>query len=75
MAVIGASPVTFISEDKTGNNGKQYQIPLSELSFKSDGSIDAATWSGHVSLAGADPTLLKNLLASLVARGLLIKPS
>ena len=41
MAVKGASPVTFISEDT--QPGKQYQIPLPLLSFDATGTaIDAS---------------------------------
>jgi 2-keto-3-deoxy-6-phosphogluconate aldolase len=75
MAVIGASPVTFISEDTTGNHGKQYQVPLSQLTIGSTGAIDPSTWPDYASLAAADQTLLTNLLKQLVAQGLLTKPS
>jgi len=73
MAVIGASPVTFISEDMaTGNHGKQCQVPLSLLSFDNTGTtIDPKTFTN---LAESDQTLLKNLLKSLVSQGLLTKP-
>jgi hypothetical protein len=75
MAVIGASPVTFISEDTaTGNHGKQYQVPLSLLSIASDGSVDHTKWTEFGSLAASDQTLVTNLLKHLVSQGLLTKP-
>jgi hypothetical protein len=75
MAVIGASPITFTSEDMAhGNHGKQYQIPLSELSIKTDGSVDTSGWHGYTGLADDDKTLLGHLLASMVSQGLLTKP-
>lgn len=74
MAVIGASPVTFVSEDTAGNHGKQYQVPLSLLTIGSTGTIDPSTWPEYAGLAAGDQTLLTNLLKSLVSRGLLTKP-
>src|SRR5215467_10255375 len=77
MAVIGASPVTFISEDMaTGNHGTQYQVPLSLLSFDKTGTtIDPKTgWSEFTKLATSDQTLLENPLKNLVSQGLLTKP-
>jgi hypothetical protein len=75
MAVIGASPVSFISEDPNNNHGKQYQIPLALLTIGSDGTIDPSTsWPEYTHLAAADQTLVTNLLASLVSRGLLTAP-
>jgi hypothetical protein len=75
MAVIGASPVTFISED-AASSGKQYQIPLSLLSFDATGTtIDPSAWTPFAGLASADQTLLKSLFASLVSQRFLTKPS
>jgi hypothetical protein len=74
MAVIGASPVSFISEDPTTNHGKQYQIPLALLTIGNTGSIDPTTWPDYSGLATADQTLVKNLLNSLVSQGLLTAP-
>jgi hypothetical protein len=74
MAVIGASPVTFISEDATTNHGKQYQIPLSQLSFNTAGEIDVSGWSEYTGLASPDKTLVTNLLKTLVNQGQLTKP-
>jgi hypothetical protein len=75
MAVIGASPVSFISEDTTTNHGKQYQIPLALLTIGSNGVIDpSSSWPEYASLAAADKTLLTHLLASLVSQGLLVAP-
>jgi hypothetical protein len=70
--VTGASPVTFISEDTQA--GKQYQIPLSLLSFDATGAIDASAWTPHGSLSAKDVALLKSLFASLVAQRFLTKP-
>jgi hypothetical protein len=76
MAVIGASPVTFISEDTspTANHGKQYQVPLSQLTIDDDPVKFAGSWSGYHDLAGGDQKLLEHLLKSLRAQGLLTKP-
>ena len=75
MAVIGASPVSFISEDPTTNHGKQYQIPLALLTIGSNGTIDpSSSWPEFAHLASADQTLVTNLLASLVSQGLLAAP-
>jgi len=74
MAVIGASPVTFISEDATTNHGKQYQIPLSLLTIGSTGTIDPSAWPEFAGLAATDQTLVTNLLASLVSQSLLTAP-
>ena len=71
MAVIGASPVTFVSENTSP--GTQYQIPLFYLSF-SAGAISAAAWPEWSSLS-ADHTLITNLLTTLVSRNLLTPPS
>ena len=75
MPVIGASPVTFISEDPTTNHGTQYQVPLSLLTYDTDPVKFASSWSGYSGLATADQTLLQNLLPSLYAQGLLKQPS
>ena len=73
MAVIGASPVTFLSEDKAA--GKQYQVPLSLLSFDSTGTtIDPSTWPSYASLSPPDQGLLKALIGRLVNQGFLTKP-
>ena len=75
MPVIGASPVTFISEDTTtSNHGIQYQVPLSQLTYDPDASKFAGSWSGYSGLATSDQTLLQNLLKSLYAQGLLKQP-
>lgn len=74
MAVIGASPVSFISEDAATNHGKQYQIPLSLLTIGSTGTIDPSTWPEFAGLAATDQTLVTNLLASLVSQSLLTVP-
>jgi hypothetical protein len=74
MAVIGASPVTFISEDTATNHGTQYQVPLSQLTYDADPTKFAGSWSGYGNLAATDQTLLQNLLKSLYAQGLLKQP-
>jgi hypothetical protein len=72
MAVIGASPVTFISE--TTHPGKQYQIPLSQITI-TNGVADAATWMTAVGVTGNDhDKLVPALLKALVAQGLITKP-
>jgi len=76
MAVTGASPVSFISEDT--EPGKQYQVPLSLLSFNaSTGQIDPpSAWPDASNpLKPNDGKVLQALLNSLVSRGLLVKPS
>lgn len=74
MAVIGASPVTFISEDAATNHGKRSQIPLSLLTIGSAGAIDPSTWPEYAGLAATDQTLVTNLLAGLVSQSLLTAP-
>jgi len=72
MAVVGASPVTFISEST--NPGKQYQIPLWEITITS-GVASAATWMTAVGLSGTDEsTLVPTLLAGLLHQGLIAVP-
>jgi hypothetical protein len=71
MAVIGASPVSFISES-TSEAGKQFQIPLPYITITS-GVADASAWPQWGSL-GTDQGLVTNLLASLVAQGLIAPP-
>lgn len=75
MAVIGASPVTFISEDTAP--GKQYQVPLSLLSFNAGtGQIDPpSNWPDATSpLKPNDGKVLQALLNSLASQGLLVQP-
>jgi hypothetical protein len=73
MAVKGESPVTFISEDT--QPGKQYQVPLSLLSFDATGTIiDFSAWPTYGTLSGNDQTSLKRLVASLVSQRFLTKP-
>jgi hypothetical protein len=76
MPVIGASPVTFISEDT--EPGKQYQMPLSLLSFNSStGLIDPPSgWPEAVNpLKPNDVKVLQTLLNSMASQGFLVKPS
>ena len=75
MAVIGASPVTFISEDTSP--GKQFQVPLSLLTFNaSTGQIDPPSkWpAANNLLKPNDGKVLQSLLDGLVSQGLLVKP-
>lgn len=74
MAVIGASPVTFISEDEVG---VQVQIPLSALSVENGTVKLDPGWKPHLpgnALGANDSNVVKALLASLLARGLISAP-
>ncbi len=72
MAVLGASPVTFISE--TTSPGKQFQIPLFEITI-AGGVASAASWMTSVGITGADANVLvPGLLASLLNQGLIAAP-
>jgi hypothetical protein len=72
MPVLGASPVTFISESTSP--GKQYQIPLWDISITA-GTASAAAWMTAVGLTGTDESaLVPNLLASLLSQGLIVAP-
>ena len=75
MAVIGASPITFISEDT--EPGKQYQVPLSLLSFNASGLIDLPTnWpAANNPLKPNDAKLLKAVLTGMVGQRFLLPPS
>jgi hypothetical protein len=76
MAVIGASPITFISEDT--EPGKQYQVPLSILSFNSStGLIDPPSgWpQANAPLKQNDVKVLKTVLNGMVSQGFLVQPS
>ncbi|HEY4030704.1 MAG TPA: hypothetical protein VGM25_10195 [Caulobacteraceae bacterium] len=66
VAVTGASPITFVSED----SGLQIQIPLALLTV-ANGVVDASTWTSLVTLSSNDTTILTNLLADLLARGVI----
>jgi hypothetical protein len=70
--VTGASPVTFISENTSGNAGKQYQIPLALLTV-TNGQPDATNWLTAVGFSATDPdvALVTSLLNSLTAQGVL----
>ena len=67
--VIGASPVTFISE--ATQPGLQYQVPLSALSFDANNSIDASADTWSAANAASDATLLKDILHDLINRGVI----
>ena len=66
--------MSFISEDPANNHGKQYTIPLSALTITS-GTVDVSGWPEFGDLASADSALVKALLASMLAKGLLTAPS
>ena len=74
MAVIGASPVTFISEDT--EPGKQYQVPLALLSFNSSGLIPSPSgWpQANNPLKPNDVKVLQTVLNSMVSQGFLVRP-
>jgi hypothetical protein len=75
MAVIGASPVTFISEDT--EPGKQYQVPLSLLSFNSStGRVPPPSgWpEANNPLKPNDVKVLQTVLNSMVSQGFLVAP-
>jgi hypothetical protein len=75
MAVIGASPVTFISEN--AQPGKQFQVPLSRLTIDpATGTIDPKQWldDNNFTSNSPDRSVLGNLLLSLVNQGFLTKP-
>jgi hypothetical protein len=72
VAVLGAAPVTFISEDT--EPGTQFQIPLGLLSI-SAGVVDASAWKPPAALKPNDVKVLKALLADLLARGVIAPPS
>jgi hypothetical protein len=74
MAVVGASPVTFVSEST--QPGKQYWIPLSAITI-SNGVASASDWVSAVGLHDADSAndgVVAKLLASWVAQGLIVPP-
>lgn len=73
--VLGASPVTFISEKTQA--GRQYQVPLSALSFDTTGSIHASVtaWITSNSIDTAvDGPMLTTLVDNMVKQGLLFPP-
>ena len=73
MAVIGASPVTFISEST--QPGKQYQIPLTAITIETTGIADCTAWISAVNVSGADQNaVIPTLLSGLLAQGLISKP-
>jgi hypothetical protein len=72
MPVVGASPVTFISE--TTAPGKQYQIPLSAITI-TNGVATCQPWITAVGVTGKDQSdLIPALFRSLVAHGLITAP-
>ncbi len=71
MPVIGASPVTFISESTSP--GKQYQIPLSAITITS-GTVSASGWVTSMGLNTTDGTLVSTVLTSLLQQGLIATP-
>jgi hypothetical protein len=74
MAVIGASPITFISEDTTSANlGVQFQVPLSVLTITS-GKVDRSGWVPSITPSTADLAVLDYILASFLASGVITAP-
>ncbi len=72
MPVLGASPVTFISESTAP--GKEFQIPLSAITIAS-GVATCTAWMTAVGLSGTDENnLVPALLKALVAQGLIVAP-
>jgi hypothetical protein len=69
MPVVGASPVTFISESTAP--GKQYQIPLSAITI-ANGVATCDPWIAAVGVTEPDKSgLIPALLKTLVAHGLI----
>ncbi len=70
--VVGASPVTFISEDTGGSGaGVQYQVPLSALLIAANGTVDRSGWTHPAGVSATDLTNLDAILANLLARGVI----
>jgi hypothetical protein len=76
-AVVGASPVTFISENTSGSVGKQYQIPLCSLKVDRNGAPDASDWLASMGIppGSADYALVTSLIARLFAQGFFQSPT
>ena len=71
--VIGASPVTFISEDSS-HPGTQYQIPLPLIRYNiaespPTGPVDLALWTQSV--GKSDVPLAQALIQNLINQGVL----
>lgn len=73
QSVLGASPVTFISEDTSkGNNGTQYQIPLSLITYDTTQTppvILDAVWTAY--LVTGDQNLAVAYIQNLINDGVL----
>lgn len=69
--VTGASPVSFLSENTSGNVGKQYQIPLPLLTVNASGQPDATKWLASLGIGPPDATVVQSLVATLTATGVL----
>jgi hypothetical protein len=72
QSVIGASPVSFVSENINGNAGRQYQIPLSLIGV-TNGQPDPTNWLAAAGFSATDPdtALVTTLIANLTAQGVL----
>jgi hypothetical protein len=68
--VTGASPVSYISENPSGNVGKQYQIPIALLTV-TNGQPDASAWISALGIGDPDKTVVTSLIANLTALGVL----
>jgi len=75
QSVIGASPVTFISEDTTTgpNAGTQYQIPLPLISYDSTQTppVILTAWTSGTTIATSDVLLAQVLIQNMISRSLL----
>lgn len=68
--VLGASPVTFISEDTT-NAGTQYQIPLPLISYDTSNNPAVAVSSWPSNISATDKTLAETIIQNLINQGFL----
>jgi hypothetical protein len=72
QSVTGASPVSFVSENISGNAGRQYQIPLPLIGV-TNGQPDPTSWLAAAGFGATDPdtALVTTLIANLTAQGVL----
>lgn len=73
IPVLGASPVSFVSEDTGGSDtGVQYQVPLAALTIDpTTGKVDPSAWTAPSGVTATDLTNLDAILADLLARGVI----
>jgi hypothetical protein len=73
--LIGASPVTFISEDTSHDAGTQYQIPLPLIGYDPTSSTPITlNWNAPTGFTSTDTSLAVTLIQNLVTAGLLTTP-